>query len=59
VAGQVVGSSGGHCRLVDGDDGAVGVRHQAVESAGGRSGQAYCRQENLQIKCFYRIISAT
>ena len=50
VAGQVVGSSGGHCRLVDGDDGAVRVRHQAVESAGGRGGQAHSRQENLQIK---------
>jgi hypothetical protein len=52
VAGQVVGSSGGHCRLVDGDDCAVGVRHQAVESAGGRGGQAHGREENLQIKYF-------
>jgi hypothetical protein len=56
VAGQVVGSSGGHCRLVDGDDGAVRVRHQAVESAGGRSSQAHGRQENLHIKYFLYII---
>ncbi|MFO0004954.1 MAG: hypothetical protein ACK559_27875, partial [bacterium] len=28
------------------------MRHQAVESAGGRGGQAHGRQENLQIKLF-------
>ena len=47
-AGQVAGTVGRNGRWVYWDNNAVGVRHQAVEAAGGRSRQGQGRQENLQ-----------
>ena len=49
VAGQMISPGGGYGGLVHGDDSAVGVRHQAVESAGSGSCHREGRHENLQI----------
>jgi hypothetical protein len=44
---QMLGAGRSHSRLVYGDDCTVGMRHQAVQSAGGSGSQREGRDENL------------